>query len=119
MPNGSGSSSTIQLRQDALGALKASEATLFIATPIHPKSEVHAEEVFGRVLRPGVGGWTREAALAEADAIGESSLGKVWQLAPSADEYDRAYKLTPPSPPRRYDPRARPPHRAQGAHSGA
>ncbi|KAL1407591.1 hypothetical protein Q8F55_007024 [Vanrija albida] len=66
MPNGS---SSPELRQTTLGALKASEATLLIATPLHPKSEAHAERVFGRVLRPGVGGWTREAALAEADAI--------------------------------------------------
>ncbi|BEJ15769.1 hypothetical protein CspHIS471_0503740 [Cutaneotrichosporon sp. HIS471] len=43
------------------------EATVYIPTPLHPKSEALAEKTFGRVLRPGVNGWTREACIKAAD----------------------------------------------------
>jgi hypothetical protein len=49
----------------------ASEATLFLPTPLHPNSEAYAETLFKRVVREGVDGWTRERCLAESDAACE------------------------------------------------
>ncbi|CAK9781706.1 unnamed protein product [Cutaneotrichosporon oleaginosum] len=43
------------------------EATVYIPTPLHPKSEALAEKTFGRVVRPGVDGWSREACIEAAD----------------------------------------------------
>lgn len=51
----------------------AAEATLFIPTPLHPKSEAYAEKLFKRVVRPNVDGWTRDQCLAAADAACKSS----------------------------------------------
>lgn len=53
--------------------VQASEATLYIPTPLHPRSEIYAEKRFKRVLRPGVDGWSREECIRECDAACESS----------------------------------------------
>lgn len=45
----------------------AAEATLYIPTPLHPRSEALADKLFKRVLRPGIDG-PREECIRQADA---------------------------------------------------
>lgn len=51
----------------------AAEATLYIPTPLHPRSEALADKLFKRVLRPGIDG-PREECIRQADAACASCL---------------------------------------------
>jgi hypothetical protein len=54
--------------------LSASEATVFILTPLHPKAEEYAAKRFKKLIRPGEDGLSPDQNLALADGVREFFL---------------------------------------------